>query len=51
MTAEYLITFLYNMLDYTQSPQADKFNKLFNSIDVFYVFKMKLPVFVRVNSP
>lgn len=51
MQAENLLKFLHDMLDYNSSPQADVFNILFNNLDIYWVFKMKLPEFIRVNSP
>lgn len=51
MQAENLLKFLHDMLDYNSSPQADVFNILFNNLDIYWVFKMKLPEFIRANSP
>lgn len=51
MQAESLLGLLYDLLDRTKSPQADGFNAIFNNMDVFYVFKMNLPLFVSQNSP
>jgi len=42
---------MFDVLDYTKSPQAEAFNTLFNNMDVYYVFKMRLPTFVSTNSP
>lgn len=51
MNADNILCFLHDLLDYSKCPQADAFNILFNNIDVYYVFKMKLPLFVKNNSP
>ena len=51
MQAENLLKFLHDMLDYNLSPQANVFNILFNNLDIYWVFKMRLPEFIRVNSP
>lgn len=51
MQADNLLNFIFDLLDHTKSPQAEAFNFLFNNMDVYYVFKMKLPHFIAVNSP
>ena len=51
MYSENLLKFLSDMLDYTFSPQAEAFNLLFNNLDIYWVYKMNLPEFIRSNSP
>ena len=51
MYSENLLKFLIDMLDYTFSPQAEAFNLLFNNLDIYWVYKMQLPEFIRSNSP
>ena len=51
MQAESILMFVFDLLDYSKSPQAEAFNMLFNNIDVYYVFKMQLPTFISNNSP
>ena len=46
MQAESLLIFIYDLLDFSTSPQAEAFNTLFNMMDVYYVFKMQLPLFI-----
>lgn len=51
MTAESILLFLFDLLDFAKCPQAEKFNQLYNNIDVYYVFKMRLPLLLKLNSP
>lgn len=51
MTAENILMFLRDLLDYAKCPQAEKMNALYNNVDVYYVFKMRLPLFIQNNSP
>ena len=51
MQAESILSFISDILDFSKSPQADAFNLLFNNMDVYYVFKMRLPLFISSNSP
>lgn len=38
-------------MDFQKCPQAEGFNIMFNNMDVFYAFQMRLPVFMAQNSP
>lgn len=51
LCAEYLLNFLCELLNFSKCPQADSFNTLFNNVDVFYVFQLRLPLFISSNSP
>jgi len=51
MQAENLLGFIFDLLDFAKSPQAEAFNFLFNNLDVYYIFKMSLPTFIAINSP
>jgi len=51
MHAGSLLMLIAELMDYTKSPQAEKFNKLFVSMDFYYIFKMRLPNFISSDSP
>ena len=43
MESESILNFLFDLLDNLKSPQADAFNTLFNCLEIFHAFKMRLP--------
>ena len=51
MHSEIILCLLSDLMDYTKSPQASSFNQLFNSLDVYYIFKLHLSNFISKNSP
>lgn len=51
LESESILNFIFELLDSSKSPQADAFKNLFNNLDVYYIFKMRLPLFISSNSP
>ena len=51
MVADYVIKFLFDILDFQKSPQSEAFNLMFNNLDTFWIFKMQLADFIKYQSP
>lgn len=51
MQADAVLKFLHDLLDFTVSPQAEAFNLIFNNLELEWVAAMRLPEFIKNNSP